>query len=763
MRKNSIMKVLKPVVGCFSPSVCLLLLGLVSSLDLNPVQAQENVEKTRDGLRIKFGRARVELAAATPDALRLSVAYDEPPRFLPTTFLADTHAAGSVAWQMVEERGMVGVRTKTGELLISPRTGEWTLLNAAGEVLIPRHELGGLNQEPSAGNTNVMIMLGWDRHKPISVYGCGNGVGALQQSNTTTGLSNGRAVIPYYWSAAGYAVLAVTANDNQPARWRAATNGEYLTWTFPGPEAELYLMPAASLKDAAEAGARLTGFAPVPPRWAFGYLQSRWGWKDRAYIEDTLQQFRDLKIPVDAFIYDFEWYTTNPDYKLPSDGEAGYTDFGWNTNLFPDPAAQIQAYKSQGVHFVGIRKPRMGNRDTLAMIRAKGWNLQIENDEQFHYRDVNFGNPDFREWYIGQSAGLLQAGIDGWWNDEGESTYTTYYYWNLAEAGALARYRPGQRLWTLNRAFSPGLQRFGAAAWTGDIHSSWQALAGTPTSLLNWSLAGMPYETCDIGGFSGNPSPELLSRWMEAGAFFPIMRSHSEIFATPRFPWLYGPDALAAIRQAIELRYRLIPFYYSLAHETFQTGVPLMRPLLMEFPNDPQTANRSDQWMMGGSLMVAPILQPGGKRSVYLPAGRWYAFGSNLPLKGKRTLEVTAALDEIPVYVRAGSLLPLGPVIQHTRQLPGGPLELQIYPGGDATFTLVEDDGETTDYLKGQVRRTTFTWQDNIGRLSWKSEGPYAGKDVFQSLHVVLLDPRGKIEADGALNPQGELHLSPTP
>ena len=757
------MKVLKPVVGCFSPSVCLLLLGLVSSLDLNPVQAQENVEKTRDGLRIKFGRARVELAAATPDALRLSVAYDENPRFLPTTFLADTHAAGSVAWQMVEERGMVGVRTKTGELLISPRTGEWTLLNAAGEVLIPRHELGGLNQEPSAGNTNVMIMLGWDRHKPISVYGCGNGVGALQQSNTTTGLSNGRAVIPYYWSAAGYAVLAVTANDNQPARWRAATNGEYLTWTFPGPEAELYLMPAASLKDAAEAGARLTGFAPVPPRWAFGYLQSRWGWKDRAYIEDTLQQFRDLKIPVDAFIYDFEWYTTNPDYELPSDGEAGYTDFGWNTNLFPDPAAQIQAYKSQGVHFVGIRKPRMGNRDTLAMIRAKGWNLQIENDEQFHSRDVNFGNPDFREWYIGQSAGLLQAGIDGWWNDEGESTYTTYYYWNLAEAGALARYRPGQRLWTLNRAFSPGLQRFGAAAWTGDIHSSWQALAGTPTSLLNWSLAGMPYGACDIGGFSGNPSPELLSRWMEAGAFFPIMRSHSEIFATPRFPWLYGPDALAAIRQAIELRYRLIPFYYSLAHETFQTGVPLMRPLLMEFPDDPQTANRSDQWMMGGSLMVAPILQPGGKRSVYLPAGRWYAFGSNLPLKGKRTLEVTAALDEIPVYVRAGSILPLGPVIQHTRQLPGGPLELQIYPGRDATFTLFEDDGETTDYLKGQVRRTTFTWQDKTGRLSWKSEGPYAGKDVFQSLHVVLFDPRGKIEAEGALNSQGELHLSPTP
>jgi alpha-glucosidase len=314
-------------------------------------------------------------------------------------------------------------------------------------------------------------------------------------------------------------------------------------------------------------------------------------------------------------------------------------------------------------------------------------------------------------------------------------------------------------LWTLNRAFSPGVQRLGAAAWTGDIQSSWELLSETPTSLLNWTLAGMPYETCDIGGYKGNPSPELLSRWMEAGVFFPVMRTHSELVATPRFPWLYGTNALTAIRKAIELRYRLIPFYYSLAHETAQTGLPLMRPLLMEFPDDPKTVNLSDEWMMGDSLMIAPILQPGGQRSVYLPAGRWFALGSNLPVKGKRTLAVTAGLDEIPVYVRAGSILPLGPVIQHTSQLPGGPLELQIYPGKDATFTLYEDDGVTTDYLKGQVRRTTFAWQDKTRRLSWKTEGPYTGPDVFQNLHVVLFDPRRKIETQCALNASGTLDL----
>jgi len=248
---------------------------------------------------------------------------------------------------------------------------------------------------------------------------------------------------------------------------------------------------------------------------------------------------------------------------------------------------------------------------------------------------------------------------------------------------------------------------------------------------------------------------------MEAGVFFPVMRSHSVVDATPRFPWLYGPAALKAIRKALDLRYRLLPLYYCLAQEASRTGLPLMRPLCMEFPDDPDVANLSGEWMMGDSLLAAPVLQPGGRRSVYLPAGRWFPLGSNRPLNGKRTLQVTAGLDEIPLYVRAGSILPLGPVIQHTLQLPGGPLELQIYPGGDATFTLFEDDGETTDCLKGQVRRTTFTWQDKAGRLSWQREGPYAGKDVFRDVRAVLFDPQGKSEAERALNSQGELQLGP--
>lgn len=722
--------------------------------------APSNVQTNAQGVLLHFGTAQVELAAANDHTFRLSVSLSGAPNPSPSIFLADTNAA-TVIWHEVKSHGLVGIRTAAGQLLMDPANGEWTLENADGQTLIPRYPIGNFNNATSS-LSSLYLSLGWKANTPIVVYGCGNGTNSLQQAASLTGVSNRVTGVPYYWSATGYSVLAVTADDNRPAQWQSAPDGQSIMWTFPGPKADLYLMPAATLKDAARVDAQLTGYAPVPPLWAFGYLQSRWGWTNRAYIDDTLNHFLDLKLPVDAFIYDFEWYTTQPDYQLSPRGAANFHDFGWNPKLFPQPADEIKSFKDQGVHSLFIRKPRLGNSQSLEMMRHNHWELmKPEGTDMFTSRDANFSIPDFQKWYIAQSAHLLRAGFDGWWNDEGEGSYSTYYYWNLTEREGMDQFQSNRRLWTLNRAFSPGLQRLGAAAWTGDIQSSWDVLAATPTSLLNWTLAGMPYEACDIGGYDGNPSPELLTRWMQAGVFFPVMRSHSELQQTPRFPWLYGPDALAAIRQALNLRYQLIPYYYSLAHETAATGMPLMRPLAMEFPNDPHVANISDEWLMGPSLLAAPVLQSGGQRQVYLPDDTWYAFQSNIPLTGKRTLNVSNALDEISIYVRAGTILPLGPVIQHTSQLPGGPLELEIYPGKNATFTLVEDDGQTTDYTNGHSLRITFTWNDAAHKLSWTQDGDYAGPDIFKQIHIMVFDPRGKIEAGGALIVDSSVILRP--
>jgi alpha-glucosidase len=734
------------------------LVALLAALHITNATA-ENLrwQATSHGITIQTGPARLELAPATSAGLRLSVSYTGSPAPASSVFLAPGANSELVAWKTTVEPGnFIGIKTAAGSLLVNPVAGKWMLEDPSGKVLIPPAALGQLD------HGKVVLNVGWPRNESPFVYGCGNGVATLEQTNAVARVGNGVAVIPYYWSRAGYAALAVAADDNQPASWRSPAGQDCGSWSFPGATADLYLMPAADLHAAAGAYRRLSGAAPVPPRWAFGYLQSRWGWQDKADIDDTLKHFLDLHLPVDAFIFDFEWYTEHPDYGVPAAGEDRYPDFGWNARLFPDPAGQIAALKRAGVHFVGIRKPRLGNKDTLAAMQSKGWALVkggLKPRDGIGVRDMDFQDPGMNRWYQQQSAPLIAAGIDGWWNDEGEGSYTTYYYWNESEAEALAADRPGARLWTLNRAFSPGAQRLGAAAWTGDIDADWATFSRTPASLLNWSLAGMPYSACDIGGFNQTPSPELLARWMEAGVFFPIMRTHSTVMTPPHFPWLFGTNALAAIRDALDLRYRLIPYYYSLAHETHAAGLPVMRPLVMEFPRDPQVANLADQWLMGARLMAAPILTTNNQRSIYLPADDWYFLNNNQKLAGSRTITATVAPEAIPALVRAGTILPLAPVIQHTSELPGGPLEVQIYPGSNASFTLVEDDGQTTAYEQGQVRRTEFKWNNRSRTLTWKVEGPYHGTDIFKALDVKLFAPAGIRQAGANIGAGGRLTL----
>lgn len=739
------------------------------------VQAQGAVHvREKDcGISMDIGDAHVELAVASPTALRLTVSYDGSPDPSPTSFL-NPERKTDVPWEKVEKDGFVGICSSAGTLLISTETGKWSLINSKGEVVVPPTKaIGKPVKNLRRGEQELSIEVGLRDGYTSETYGSGTSKQHQLLSKGPEGgnyIGKGYTRIPYCWSPAGYAMMAVSADEDQWAQRRVPGDPE---WIFPGTRGDLYLMPAANLKEAAQAYADLCGTPAVPPRWSFGYLQSRWGWVDRTYIEDTLKQFRERKHPVDAFIYDFEWYNHDNDYRISEDGATNFFDFGWNTELFPEPAKQIAEYKAQGVRFVGIRKPRVSNTEMVKLMHEKGWALRSRDWRQegdknvgktMEARALNFRLPEVRSWYAEQIKPLLETGIDGWWNDEGEVSQSCFYYWRMAQEHAMEKYRDGQRLWTLNRGFTPGMQRFGAAAWTGDIFSSWKFVDSTPTELLNWSLAGMFYGGCDIGGF-WKPSPEdkkfpmseeemphLLTRWMQCGVFYPLMRTHSVRAAIPHFPWNRGEETEKRIRESLNLRYRLIPYYYSLAHHAYETSMPLMRPLVMEFPDDTNVVDMADQWFMGEGLMVAPILTVGNERDVYLPEGYWCEFQKNRTLKGNQTMHVKASMDETPVYVRAGTILPLGPVVQHTGEMPGGPLEVQIYPGRDATFTLVEDDGLSNDYKKGKVRRTTFVWKDAAKELVWKIDGPYAGKDIFKTMKVTVFAEKGILQGDASLN-----------
>jgi alpha-glucosidase len=721
--------------------------------------------------RIGFGQtatarpAHVDLVAVNQHTFHLSISFADKPHTPASMFVTAEFAKKADVSKTVKAGSWSGIKNEAGQLLMNRTAGSWMLKDSQGRVVIPATAWATLGSDSRTGKAQVICPIGAVKEQVI--YGSGDMNGGIVQTRGQSRVGNGITGVPYYWTNAGYSVLALGEDDNAPASWqRDGANGS-IVWTVPGSSVDLYVTPAARLEEASADYAILTGKPPVPPRWTMGYMQSRWGWQDRAYIDDTLSHFIDRKLPVDAFIFDFEWYTPQPDYSVPAAGAPNYGDFSWNPALFPEPEKQIAAMHEQGVQVVAIRKPRLGDSDLLEQSRGRGWirAADVIGRNPFagrgtEQRLLDYSRPDVRNWYANQLIPLVKAGIDGWWNDEGEQTYTTYTYWNQAETQALARVDPKRRLWTINRAFQPGMQRYGAAAWTGDIASNWRALEDTPTRLLNWSLAGMYYGACDIGGFMGQNTPELLTRWMEAGVFFPVMRSHSSNRVQPRFPWLYGGQAESAIRKALELRYRLVPYYYSLAHEAWEKGMPLMRPLAMEFPDDPQVANMTSQWLMGNGLMPAPILTADNQRSVYFPKGTWYGLGSNKTRAGGQSVDVSAALDEIPVFVRAGTILPLGPVVQHTRDLPGGPLDAQVYPGANSTFTLVEDDGNTTEYKTGEVRRVTFTWNDSARSLTWKVEGPYRGKDIFKEMKVTVFDPNGLVTRNGSLKSSGKMSFA---
>jgi len=569
-----------------------------------------------------------------------------------------------------------------------------------------------LSGSVTAGTETTTFTL---KHGPGErFYGAGNEKrdfsGPLTHPSGTVIVDNGMTRVPFLWSTAGYSILV--ANNQTGSQWKDE-NG-ILTWTIPNSYADIYLSIAPNAYGLLDAYSRLTGPALLPPKWTFGFLMSKWGYKDNADIRDKWTQFRNRKIPVDAFIYDYEWFKDDWEFNP--------------ANLTPKDIADMHA---MGLHMAGIRKPRI-NGANLDFARKMGWVLSSPIGT-----DLRFDLPEAAYWWWSHQAPLAKAGVDGWWNDEAEQTLDEFFYMSKAQYEGWRAMSP-RRSWMINRGFAPGIQRLGAATWTGDTHGSWETLRNQKGIMLNWSLAGMPFTSDDIGGFENVPTPELLTRWMQSSAFGPVMRAHC-VFNENRWPWAYGPEAEAAIKKAIELRYRLIPYNYTLAEETTRTGAPIMRPMVLEYPSDPKTYDMRDEWLMGSRLLAAPILNEGGKRDVYLPAGGWFDFNTSSSVQGGQTLSITAALDQIPMYVRAGSIIPLGPIMQSTMLGKADPLEVRVYPGADADFSLYEDSGDDYDYQKGVCTRIPMHWDDRSSTLTvGKRTGSYPGMLATRNFSVTV-------------------------
>mmetsp|Transcript_16053 Transcript_16053/g.39554 ORF Transcript_16053/g.39554 Transcript_16053/m.39554 type:complete len:853 (-) Transcript_16053:222-2780(-) len=627
----------------------------------------------------------------------------------------------------------------------------WTMKAVTAFKPAQNRAVGGPHLPPSSP---MAIRLGGK--SDAKFYGTGAG-GSTARTLLRTGSSphvvNTEFFIPSYWTTDGYRALGVSSLNYSaeclyayPASWNKGDDGS-VSWSIAAPQGlDIYLMPAESMKDGISALWELTGRPALPPRYAFGFHASRWGWKNAQYIDHILNEFRNGSFPIDSWISDFEWFAIHPDYLLPEEGESDYMDFGYNNVTFPDPVAQLKHYHEDlHVRFGGIRKPRLGNKDLLVMARSKNWTVNAPHGggAPGASRNLNYTIPAVREWYYQHQAHYLKDGVDYFWNDEGESYYFAFHHWNQAEFDGNNIYLNNTRFWSINRAFTVGMQRMGAITWTGDQPVSWDALGNHPGYVLNWGLAGSHIVTCDTGGFSGADTPVLLLvRWYQYASLMPIMRVHSTLEDLPHFPFLYGEEAGNAMRKALELRYRLLPYHYSLAHAAYlKGGSPMMRPLAFEFSEDANVDDMTYPWLDGEGILCAPVLSQDNSTQVYLPGTaetQWFQWNSTRTISGGQTLTLSSVpLDFTPIYAKAGAVIPLGPVVQYSEYAHGSPLNVHVYAGASGSFSLFEDDGMGKEYMSGAGRVTTFTWDNDAKLLSWSVDGaidaslvPFAFEEV---------------------------------
>jgi len=528
------------------------------------------------------------------------------------------------------------------------------------------------------------------------------------------------------------------------------TDWDTLRVTTHGGEVDYYLFTGPTPTDVVEQLTRLTGRPFMPPLWALGYHQSRWGYKEDAEMRALVREFRARDIPLDVLHFDIDYMD-------------GYRDFTWHPERFPEPEKLLADLRKEGVRAVTILDP--GVKHDL----GSGYKPADEGMA----RDVFVKNPDstpfvgycwpdealfpdytredVRVWWGDQlKESHLGTGVAGVWVDmnepsvfdrpfsegvsqqapmplglpqggPGEETVHAEVH-NLyghlmarATFEGLGRLRPDARPWVLTRSAFIGTQRY-AASWMGDNSSWWEHLEMSVTQLASMSLVGVAWSGVDVGGFFENANPELYARWVELGTFYPFMRTHTCAGTRRQEPWSFGEEVEEIARRAIKLRYRLLPYLYTLAHEAHARGTPLFRPLVFDFPEDRGVYYLGDQVMVGPHLMVAPVTRPGHThRALYLPEGVWYDFWTGERVTpGHKVVE--APLGRIPVFVRGGAVLPLGNVRASTAE-PLTELTFDLYPAGQSRWTLVEDAGDGYSFEGGEVARTTVEVREGNGEV----------------------------------------------
>ncbi|HKT28158.1 TIM-barrel domain-containing protein [Dyella sp.] len=568
---------------------------------------------------------------------------------------------------------------------------------------------------------------------------------------------------PFVWSTHGYGVLVDTVGAKFDLR------DGHIDVTGITREDVSYDVIAGTPSKIFAALATLSGAPPMFPKWAMGFTNSQWG-SDEKELLAVVHGYRSRHIPIDNFTFDFDWKAW---------GEDNYGEFRWNETKFPDgPSGKLKSMMDQlGMHMTGIMKPRI-HVDTVEGRYAESHGFwaagRAQNMDYFSLkpvRELDFDQAAVRAWFFNDALKhSFDTGIVGWWNDEADDTNSNTQFLNMQRAlyDGQRAYAP-TRVWSINRDFYLGSQRYAYGLWSGDIDTGFDSMAAQRQRMLSAIDVGEMKWGMDGGGFRGHPDNENYARWIEFAAFVPIFRVHGTL-GEKRQPWMYGPIAEKAATDAMRLRYALIPYIYSYERNATTKGAGIVRPLTFDYPDDPQVRDDVDAWMFGDGLLVSPVVAKGQtEKDIYLPAGRWTDYFSGKVYQGGQTIHVAVdskTWGDIPLFIRDGAIIPTQPAMDYVGEQPVTALTVDVFPAAQATqFDYYDDDGATYAYEHGAFYAQRLSTQRSNDGAEFSIDAPHGSykpalKYYLVKVHGIAASSAGSLKpyanADALQAAEGE-------
>lgn len=620
------------------------------------------------------------------------------------------------------------VQTDAVRLEIQRNPCRLRLFNADGSRLLVREQnaegvfFDGVRLESGEASDyyGIHAYYVWDNTSARMVRNSGGTVEAGFQ---------GDAGAPLAFTRNGYGVLI----DSDGGQFNIDNTN--LTFQFCSQPNILYYLVAGDPIDIMQGFMEISGKPPMLPKWAMGFANTEWG-IDQVELTNIVATYRQKQIPIDQYVLDFDWKAWSED---------NYGEWRWNTTKFPGgPTGQLkQDMAAAGIKLGGIMKPRVhvntvqGNHATANNYWWPGQSTYSDYFSGQPVKDVNYALPGCRQWFFDHITNAFDTGIIGWWNDEadqaggGGALFGNWQFMDMQRSlydGQRAV--SSQRVWSINRNFYLGSQRYAYAMWSGDIDGGFNAMANERARMLSSLNVGGVKWGMDIGGFNSGhlTTSECYARWMQFGALVPVYRVHGQQY-NQRQPWVYGATAEAAAKAAIQLRYHLIPYIYSYERKTLETGVGIVRPYFYHWPDDAAAANYVDGWMFGEWLLASPVITQGAtNHNVYLPEGTWFDYFKGTAYSGGQVVGLginASTWSNIPLFVRKGAIIPTQPVMNYIGELPVTNIIIEAFPDWvPSAFTFYDDDGESYAYESGDWFKQRMSAQLEEGRSVFNIEAP---------------------------------------